>query len=144
VAGVLIFPLGSALAMPDWYINAARALAPWNYAFKFPDPPQGQRQLFTADTFKLTIGLVVSLGAAAFALFGRDLFAARRAAGAARPAAAASGWAPPDRSEEEDHAEQDEAQRPEAVEVDIRQVLPGEEVQAEPDEDHPEDPRLAP
>ena len=25
VAGILVFPLGSALAMPDWYVNAARA-----------------------------------------------------------------------------------------------------------------------
>ena len=73
IAGLLIFPLGSALAMPDWYVNAARALAPWNYAFKFPDPPQGPRgQLLSADSFKLAIGVVVSLGAAAFALFGRD------------------------------------------------------------------------
>jgi hypothetical protein len=142
VAGVLIFPLGSALAMPDWYINAARALAPWNYAFKFPDPPQGQRQLFTADTFKLAIGLVVSLGAAAFALFGRDLFSARRAP--TGPGDDTSRWAPPDRAEEEDHAEQDEPQRPEPIEVDVGQVLPGEEVQAEPDEDQPEDPRPGP
>ena len=81
IAGLLIFPLGSALAMPDWYINAARALAPWNYAFKFPDPPQGPRgQLLSADTLKLTIGLVVSLGAAAFALFGRDYIEARQRA----------------------------------------------------------------
>jgi len=144
VAGLLIFPLGSALAMPDWYINAARALAPWNYAFRFPDPPQGQRQLFTADTFKLMIGLVISLGAAAFALFGRDLVDARRAASAAGQGSDTSGWAPPDRSEEEDHAEQDEPQRPEPVDVDVGQVLPGEEVQAEPDEDQPEDPRPAP
>jgi hypothetical protein len=80
VAGVLIFPLGSALAMPDWYINAARALAPWNYAFKFPDPRQGDRgQLLSADSFKLGAATIVSLAAAAFALFGRDLFVARRA-----------------------------------------------------------------
>jgi hypothetical protein len=142
---VLIFPLGSALAMPDWYINAARALAPWNYAFKFPDPPQGQRQLFTADTFKLAIGLVVSLGAAAFALFGRDLVEARQAAARIPDAPPdTSGWAPADRPEEEDHAEEDEPQRPESVEVDVGQVLPGEEVQAEADEDQPEDPRPAP
>ncbi|MEO8638682.1 MAG: phospholipid carrier-dependent glycosyltransferase, partial [Chloroflexota bacterium] len=106
IAGLLIFPLGSALAMPDWYINAARALAPWNYAFRFPDPPQGDRgQLLSADTLKLAIGLVVSLGAAAFALFGRDFFAARRAA--ASPVDSGpdpSGWAPPDRPEEEDQS----------------------------------------
>ena len=40
VVGVLIFPLGSALPMPDWYINAARALPPWNFGFQFPDPPR--------------------------------------------------------------------------------------------------------
>ena len=28
---------GICVAMPDWYINAARALPPWNYAFQFPD-----------------------------------------------------------------------------------------------------------
>jgi hypothetical protein len=106
IAGLLIFPLGSALAMPDWYINAARALAPWNYAFRFPDPPQGDRgQLLSADTLKLTIGLVVSLGAAAFALFGRDFFNARRAAAPPiDPGSSPSGWAPPDRPEEEDQS----------------------------------------
>ncbi|HEY8922114.1 MAG TPA: phospholipid carrier-dependent glycosyltransferase, partial [Candidatus Limnocylindria bacterium] len=123
IAGLLIFPLGSALAMPDWYINAARALAPWNYAFKFPDPPQGDRgQLLSADSLKLAIGLVVSLGAAAFALFGRGFFTARRAA--ARPVGRdsdPSGWAPPDRSEE-DGLDDNEPHEPEA------------------DEDHPRDP----
>jgi dolichyl-phosphate-mannose--protein O-mannosyl transferase len=73
VAGVLVFPMGSALAMPDWYINLARALPPWNYGFQFPDPPQGDRgQLLSADALKLTLGSVVALAAAAFALFGRD------------------------------------------------------------------------
>src|SRR5919108_6043672 len=43
VAGLLIFPLSSGLPMPDWYINAARALPPWNFGFKFPDPPAGSR-----------------------------------------------------------------------------------------------------
>ena len=43
VVGLLIYPLGSALPMPDWYINAARALPPWNFGFQFPDPPQGER-----------------------------------------------------------------------------------------------------
>ncbi|MDQ2853439.1 MAG: phospholipid carrier-dependent glycosyltransferase [Chloroflexota bacterium] len=81
IAGLLVFPLGSALAMPDWYVNAARALAPWNYAFQFPNPPQGERgPLISADAFKLGIGVAVSLGAAAFALFGRDLLGARLSA----------------------------------------------------------------
>jgi hypothetical protein len=73
VAGVLVFPLGSALAMPDWYINVARALPPWNYAFQFPNPPQGERgELLSADATKLAIGTLAALLAAAFALFGRD------------------------------------------------------------------------
>jgi predicted membrane-bound dolichyl-phosphate-mannose-protein mannosyltransferase len=135
IAGLLIFPLGSALAMPDWYVNAARALAPWNYAFRFPDPPQGPRgQLLSADSLKLAIGTLVSLAAAAFALFGRNFFAARRAA--ASPVDSGMGtsdWAPEDRSE------QDESLRPEPVDVDGGQVLPREEIETEPDQDEPED-----
>ncbi len=80
IAGVLVFPLGSALAMPDWYINVARALPPWNYNFQFPDPPQGERgQLLSADAWKLALGTLVALAAAAFALFGRDRWEARSA-----------------------------------------------------------------
>jgi hypothetical protein len=72
--GVLIFPLGAAVAMPDWYISAARSLPPWNYAFQFPSPPPGERgELITADYRKLGLGTLVSLSAAAFALFGRDV-----------------------------------------------------------------------
>jgi hypothetical protein len=95
--------------MPDWYINAARALAPWNYAFKFPDPPQGPRgQLLSADSFKLAVATIVSLAAAAFALFGRDLFAARTAvAGFPETRAPASGLAPPQRAVDEDGAPPD-------------------------------------
>jgi 4-amino-4-deoxy-L-arabinose transferase-like glycosyltransferase len=78
VAGVLVFPMGSALAMPDWYINLARALPPWNYGFQFPDPPQGDRgQLLSADLLKLVLGVVVASAAAAFALFGRDRWRGR-------------------------------------------------------------------
>jgi hypothetical protein len=78
IAGVLVFPLGAALAMPDWYINLARALPPWNYGFQFPDPPQGDRgQLLSADALKLALGTVVALLAAAFALFGRDRWSGR-------------------------------------------------------------------
>jgi predicted membrane-bound dolichyl-phosphate-mannose-protein mannosyltransferase len=134
VAGLLIFPLGSALAMPDWYINAARALAPWNYAFKFPDPPQGDRgQLLTADSLKLAFGTLVSLGAASFALFGREMLAPRQA----------SGRTPPQRGEEQQDPYQDEADGPEAVEVDVGQVLPGEEVEPHEDQDQADDPRPA-
>jgi len=146
VAGLLIFPLGSALAMPDWYINAARALAPWNYAFRFPDPPQGPRgQLLSADSVKLAIGMFVSLGAAAFALFGRDMIARRRrVAGPVAADPAASGWAPPQGADEEDQPDQDEPQRPEPLDVDLGEVLPREEVDAQADQDQPEDPRPAP
>jgi predicted membrane-bound dolichyl-phosphate-mannose-protein mannosyltransferase len=70
--GLLIFPLGSALPMPDWYINAARALPPWNFGFQFPDPPQGTRQeLLTLDVARFVLGVVVALAAGWFALAGR-------------------------------------------------------------------------
>jgi 4-amino-4-deoxy-L-arabinose transferase-like glycosyltransferase len=78
IVGVLIFPLGSALAMPDWYANAARALPPWNFDFKFPDPPTGNREeLISADRLKLVAGIVVAALAAGFALFGRSLLRER-------------------------------------------------------------------
>ncbi len=72
VAGILVFPLGSALPMPDWYINAARALPPWNYGFQFPDPPQGQRgELVSASGLKLVAGALVAIAAVAWSLMGR-------------------------------------------------------------------------
>jgi 4-amino-4-deoxy-L-arabinose transferase-like glycosyltransferase len=78
VAGILVFPLGSALPMPDWYINAARALPPWNFAFQFPDPPTGERgELLEANTLKVLAGGLVAAAAAAFALIGRDLWERR-------------------------------------------------------------------
>jgi dolichyl-phosphate-mannose--protein O-mannosyl transferase len=78
IVGVLIFPLGSALAMPDWYANAARALPPWNFDFKFPDPPTGNREeLLSLDRLKLLAGIVLSVLAAGFALFGRSLLGDR-------------------------------------------------------------------
>jgi len=136
VAGVLIFPLGSALAMPDWYINAARALAPWNYAFKFPDPPTGERgQLISADSFKLAVGTIVSLAAAAFALMGRDLLSR------STPAPAGSGVAPSEGDDQQQDAEDDQPQRPEPIEVETGQVFPGQEIASETDQDQPEDPR---
>jgi 4-amino-4-deoxy-L-arabinose transferase-like glycosyltransferase len=71
--GILVFPLGSALPMPDWYVNAARALPPWNYGFQFPDPPSGDRgELLAADSVKLLFGAVVAILAVAFAMVGRD------------------------------------------------------------------------
>ena len=81
--GVLIFPLGSAIAMPDWYINAARALPPWMFSFQFPDPPQGDRaELLVLGGAKVILGAVAAVGAAAFAIAGRDWWE-RRAAGRA-------------------------------------------------------------
>jgi len=88
VVGVLVFPLGAALPMPDWYINAARALPPWNYGFQFPDPPQGERgDLVSASGLKLIVGALAAMAAVAWSLRGRDwsppilrLIAQRRAA----------------------------------------------------------------
>jgi hypothetical protein len=86
VAAVLVYPLGSALPMPDWYINAARALPPWNYAFQFPDPPQGDRgELLSLSGLKLMAGVLVAVAALAWSLTGRawwpplrDMISARR------------------------------------------------------------------
>ena len=74
VVGVLIFPLGSALPMPDWYANAARALPPWNFGFQFPDPPTGNREeLLNVDRLKLVAGVVLGGLAVGFAIYGRGL-----------------------------------------------------------------------
>lgn len=88
VVGILVFPLGAALPMPDWYINAARALPPWNYGFQFPDPPQGERgDLVSASAIKLVAGALAAMAAVAWSLRGRAwspplmrLIAHRRAA----------------------------------------------------------------
>jgi predicted membrane-bound dolichyl-phosphate-mannose-protein mannosyltransferase len=72
IVGVLIFPLGSALPMPDWYINAARALPPWNFEFKFPGPPQGTREeLLSLGGIKVIAGMLLAAASAAFAVSGR-------------------------------------------------------------------------
>ncbi|HEX2844634.1 MAG TPA: hypothetical protein VHP64_05240, partial [Candidatus Limnocylindria bacterium] len=79
IVGVLIFPLGAALPMPDWYINAARALPPWNFAFQFPDTPTGERgELVTADAIKVALGVLVAGLAMAFAMVGREIWERRR------------------------------------------------------------------
>jgi 4-amino-4-deoxy-L-arabinose transferase-like glycosyltransferase len=128
VAGVLVFPMGSALAMPDWYINLARALPPWNYSFVFPSPPQGERTaLISADILRAAVGTIVALAAAAFALWGRDLL----------------GGPPAQRVDEEREAEDDQRDGPQRVHVDLRQVLVDQEVGAKPDEDQAEDHRPA-
>lgn len=93
VAGLLVFPLGSALPMPDWYINAARALPPWNYNFQFPNPPSGARApLVNGSGLLLAIGLVGALMAAAWAIFGRPLL--ERWRGNRRAVVVAHGAAP--------------------------------------------------
>ena len=72
VAGILIFPLGAALPMPDWYINAARTLPPWNFGFQFPDPPQGERaELVSVSGLKLVAGALLAMAAVAWSLRGR-------------------------------------------------------------------------
>jgi dolichyl-phosphate-mannose--protein O-mannosyl transferase len=72
VVGLILFPLSSALPMPDWYINAARGLPPWNYAFQFPSPPAGNRgDLLGTSVVQVAAGLVAAIGAAAFAISGR-------------------------------------------------------------------------
>jgi uncharacterized membrane protein AbrB (regulator of aidB expression) len=81
IVGALIFPLGSALPMPDWYINAARALPPWNFNFQFPDPPQGERaELLSLGAVKLFGGVAVAAVAGFFAMRGRALWERRRQA----------------------------------------------------------------
>jgi predicted membrane-bound dolichyl-phosphate-mannose-protein mannosyltransferase len=132
IAGVLVFPLGSALAMPDWYISAARALPPWNYNFQFPGPPQGARgELLSADSWKLALATTLSLGAAAFSLFGRDLIETRNRA-------LSGGGTLPHGGDQQEDAQGDEPQWPEAIDVEARQVLPGQEIEPEPDEDQAE------
>jgi predicted membrane-bound dolichyl-phosphate-mannose-protein mannosyltransferase len=72
MVGIVIFPLGSALPMPDWYINAARSLPPWNYGFQFPEPPQGTRaELLELGPLKVVLGFVVASAACLFAVAGR-------------------------------------------------------------------------
>jgi 4-amino-4-deoxy-L-arabinose transferase-like glycosyltransferase len=126
VAGVIVFPLGSALAMPDWYINMARSYPPWNYAFQFPNPPQGDRDArLAADMIRLTAGTLVAVSAAAFALYGRELLGAR----------------PPQGDDEQGAADEDQRYRPEEVTVEGGEVLVDEEPDPGRDEDQAEDPR---
>jgi hypothetical protein len=84
--GLLIFPLGAALPMPDWYINAARALPPWNFGFQFPDPPQGTREeLLSVGALKAFLGLILMVGAMAFAIAGRGWWERRSPPGGVGP-----------------------------------------------------------
>jgi dolichyl-phosphate-mannose--protein O-mannosyl transferase len=84
--GLLIFPLGAALPMPDWYVNAARALPPWNFGFQFPDPPQGTREeLLSVGALKAFLGLILMVGAMAFAIAGRGWWERRSPPGGVGP-----------------------------------------------------------
>jgi hypothetical protein len=72
LAAILLSPLGAALAMPDWYVNAARALPPWNYGFQFPDPPSGDRaELVSASAATAVLGLLAAGVAAWLVTAGR-------------------------------------------------------------------------
>ncbi len=132
VVGILIWPLGAAWAMPDWYMNAARALPPWNYYFQFPNPPQGQReQLLPGGTLRLVAGTLLTLGVAAFALWGRDLLDGRR------PLAALFGSRAhgPD---QEDGAQEDQGDGPQLGGAEPGDVLLGQEPRADQDEERPD------
>ncbi|HEX5040474.1 MAG TPA: phospholipid carrier-dependent glycosyltransferase [Candidatus Limnocylindria bacterium] len=94
--GLLIFPLGSALPMPDWYINAARALPPWNFGFQFPDPPQGTREeLLSVGALKGLLGLIVMAGAVVFAIAGRGWWERRSPPGGVGPSPMPEGGSGP-------------------------------------------------
>jgi predicted membrane-bound dolichyl-phosphate-mannose-protein mannosyltransferase len=126
VVGVLVFPLGAAIAMPDWYINMARSFPPWNYAFQFPNPPQGERgELLTADSVKLLAGVLVAVSAAAFALYGRELLGGRPSQG----------------DDQQDDAQDHQRYRPQQVAVDGGNVLVDQEPDSRPDQDQAEDHR---
>ncbi len=135
VTGLLIYPLNSALAMPDWYVNAARALPPWNYAFQFPSPPQGERPPLISDNpFVLGLATFVSLGSVAFASFGRDLLGdrvAERFGGGSAPAS--------EGGDEDDDADDDQSDGPQRAEVEPGDELLGQEPAADQDQDHAED-----
>jgi 4-amino-4-deoxy-L-arabinose transferase-like glycosyltransferase len=88
IVGFVLFPLGAAMPMPDWYINAARALPPWNYGFQFPDPASGDRaDLLSVNAALAALGLLAAVAAGAFAVSGREWWE-RRARRPATPAEA--------------------------------------------------------
>ncbi len=133
VVGIVVWPLGAAWPMPDWYINAARALPPWNYSFQFPNPPQGPReQLLTGSTWRLALGTGLALLAAAFAMWGRDLLDGRRPLGALFGPRAHG-------PHEQDDAQEDQGDRPQLVDPEPGDVLAGEEPGPDQDQERPED-----
>ncbi len=132
VVGAIVFPLGSAFAMPDWYINAAKALPPWNYYFQFPEPPQGHREaLLEVDRLKLVAAATLTVLAALFGLYGRRLLESRlRVSGGAVAA---------ERGDQQGDAGQDQHDRPEAIPGDLRQVAAQQEIEADQDQDPAQD-----
>ncbi len=138
VVGVAIWPLGAAWPMPDWYINAARALPPWNYGFQFPNPPQGPReQLLTGSTLRLALGTVLALAAAALAMWGRDLMDRRRPLGALF-------GSPAHGAHQEDDSQQDQGDRPQLDAVQPGDVLADQEPGTDQDQQRAEDDPPAP
>jgi hypothetical protein len=130
VVGALVFPLGSAFAMPDWYVNAAKALPPWNYYFQFPEPPQGHREaLLEVDRLKLVAGVLLTVVVAAFGLFGRRYLRPRFSGGAI----ATEG------GDQQGNAGGDQQDRPEAIPGDLRNVAAQQEEEAEHDQDSAQD-----
>jgi dolichyl-phosphate-mannose--protein O-mannosyl transferase len=138
VVGVAIWPLGAAWPMPDWYINAARALPPWNYGFQFPNPPTGPReQLLTGSTWRLALGTTLALVAAAFALWGHDLMDRRRPLGALF-------GSPTHGTHQEDDSQEDQGDGPQLDAVQPGDVLPDQEPGADQDQERAEDDPSAP
>jgi hypothetical protein len=130
VVGALVFPLGSAFAMPDWYVNAAKALPPWNYYFQFPEPPQGHREaLLEVDRLKLVAGVLLTAVVAAFGLLGRRYLGPRFSGGAI----AAEG------GDQQGDAGGDQQDWPEAIPGDLRNVAAQQEEEAEHDQDSAQD-----
>jgi hypothetical protein len=137
VVGVIIWPLGAAWPMPDWYMNAARALPPWNYGFTFPGPPQGNRELFSTTTLKLVTGVALAIGAAAFALYGRPWIERLGLA-------SATVGSPTQSANQQEQTDEDQRQGPDVHRLQPGQVVPGQEPGPDQDEDGTdEDPALS-
>ena len=112
ITGLLIYPLNSALAMPDWYINAGARPAAVELRLPVPAPPQGERPpLFSDNPLVLALATFVSLAAVSFASFGRDLLEGRGPERFDGSAAAAEG------GDQDDHADDDQADGPQQLEV---------------------------
>ena len=120
IVGILVWPLGAAWPMPDFYMNAARALPPWNYDFQFPNPPQGPRAaLVSANGVALAVGTLLGAAAAAFAMWGREIlgrFASPLPVGGAADGSLVR--AGPEGAVQEEQAHPDHQERPQLREPD--------------------------